>query len=171
MKKILTLFAVAGLMAFSSCSSNDDDNDTISEVFQVRGVSFTPQNDYNPIIDLNPSIFPGDMVLVYRQDGSDGGAPVWKMAPELYYFADGTLDFGYNFNFTVNDVSIYMDGNDLASVSDQYRLNQTFRIVIIPGYVTGAAKSVNKADYSDYNAVIARYGIDDSKVKEVKVKN
>ncbi|AWK05066.1 hypothetical protein HYN56_12825 [Flavobacterium crocinum] len=173
MKKILTLFAVVGLIAFSSCEGPEGppgEPGPAAEVFQVKGVNFTSANDYNPIIDLNPSIFSSDMVLVYRQDGNAGGAPVWKMAPELYYLPNGSLDFGYNFNFTVNDVSIYMDGNDLESVLSGFRLNQTFRIVIIPGYLTGTAKSVNKPDFSDYHAVIAKYGIDDSKVKEVKVK-
>ena len=40
MKKKLTLFAVVGMMAFSSCANNDDvDNDTISEVYEVSNVS------------------------------------------------------------------------------------------------------------------------------------
>lgn len=173
MKKILTLFAVVGMMAFSSCEGPEGppgQDGLIAEVFQVRGVNFTSDNNYNPIIPLDPTIAASDMVLVYRQDGTDGGVPVWKITPELYYLPDGTLDFGYNSNFTLRDVSIYMDGNDLGSVLSTFRLNQTFRIVIIPGYLTGTAKSVNKPDFSDYNAVIAKYGIDDSKVKEVKVK-
>ncbi|GAA6767741.1 hypothetical protein AAFH68_36910 [Flavobacterium sp. CGRL1] len=176
MKKILTLFAVVGLIAFTSCEGPEGppgppgDNGLIAEVFQVKGVDFTSANDYNPIIPLNPTIAASDMVLVYRQDGTDGGVPVWKMTPELYYLPDGTLDFGYNSNFTLRDVSIYMDGNDLGSVLSTFRLNQTFRIVIIPGYLTGTAKSVNKPDFSDYKSVIAKYGIDESKIKELKVK-
>lgn len=172
MKKILTLFAVVGLIVFSSCEGDQGppgEPGPLAEVFQVKGVNFTDQNDYNPIIPFDPPIFGSDMVLVYRQDGTDAGAPVWKMAPELYYFPDGTLNFGYNFNFTVNDVSIYMDGNDLGSVSSTFRLNQTFRIVIIPGYLTGTAKSANKADFSDYKKVIAKYHIDESKIKSIKL--
>jgi hypothetical protein len=169
MKKILTLFAVVGLMAFSSCTSDDgEDNDTISEVYEVSGVNFTAANDYNPIIPLAPAIYPSDMVLVYRLAGVASGQDVWKLTPETYYFADGTLNFAYNYNFTVNDVSIYMDGNSLSTVSNDFRLNQVFRIVIVPGYLSG--KSVNKPDYSDYKAVIQRYNIDDSKVKKIKLK-
>lgn len=174
MKKIFILFAAVGLVAFSSCEGPEgppgqDGFDGASEVYQVKGVSFTDGNDYNPIIPLDPIISSSDMVLLYRQDGTDGGAPVWKLTPELYYLADGTLDFGYNYNFTVRDVSVYMDGFDLANVSTTFRLNQTFRIVIIPGYLTGTAKSVNKPDFSDYNAVIKKYNIDDSKIKSISL--
>lgn len=169
MKKILTLFAVVGLFAFTGCSSNDDDNDTISEVYEVSNVNFTAANDYNPIIPLNPAIFGSDMVLVYRLAGTDNGNDVWKLAPELYYLPDGTLDFGYNSNFTKNDVSIYMDGNDLGSVLSSYRLNQVFRIVIIPGFLSTTGKSVNKQDFSNYRAVITKYNIDDSNVKKIKL--
>lgn len=173
MKKILTLFAVVGLIVFTSCEGPEgppgQDGSIPAEVYQVKGVNFTNDNDYNPIIPLSPAILPSDMVLVYRQDGTDGGTPVWKMTPELYYLPDGTLDFGYNSNFTVNDVSIYMDGNDLGSVLTSFRLNQTFRIVIIPGYLTGTAKSVNKADFSDYKKVIEKYNIDDTKIKTINL--
>lgn len=86
MKKILTLFAVVGLMAFSSCSNNDDvDNDTISEVYEVSNVNFTATNDYNPLIPLNPAIFSSDMVLLYRLSGVDNGEDVWKLTPETYF--------------------------------------------------------------------------------------
>jgi len=174
MKKILTLFAVVGLIVFSSCEGPEgppgqDGVNIEAEVYQVKGVSFTSDNGYNPIIPLNPAILPADMVLLYRQDGTDNGAPVWKLTPELYYLADGTFDFGYNYNFTVRDVSVYMDGFDLAGISTAFRLNQTFRIVIIPGYLTGTFKSANKSSFSDYNAVIKKYNIDDSNIKSIEL--
>ncbi|SHL92876.1 hypothetical protein [Flavobacterium saccharophilum] len=178
MKKILTLFAVVGLIAFSSCEGPEGppgvpglpgEDGLIAEVYEVSGVNFTAANDYNPIIPLNPAIFDSDMVVLYRLAGVDNGQDVWKMTPELYYFADGRFNFGYNFNFTKNDVSIYMDGNDLASVESSFRTNQIFRIVIIPGYLTGTNKSANKSDFSDYNAVIEKYNIDDTKIKSIKL--
>jgi hypothetical protein len=172
MKRFITLLAVIGMFGFQGCEGPEGppgQDGLIAEVFQVKNVSFTFENDYNPVIPLSPAILPSEMVLLYRQDGIDNGAPVWKLTPELYYLQDGTFDFGYNYNFTVNDVSVYMDGFDLGNVSTALRLNQTFRIVIIPGYIT-TGKSINKPDYSDYKAVIAKYGIDDSKVKELILK-
>ncbi|QOG01878.1 hypothetical protein [Flavobacterium sp. MDT1-60] len=171
MKKILTLFAVVGLIAFSSCEGPEgppgQDGSIPAEVYEVSNVNFTAANDYNPIIPLNPAIFDSDMVVLYRLAGVENGQDVWKMTPELYYFANGTFNFGYNFNFTKNDVSIYLDGNDLASVQTSFRTNQIFRIVIIPGYFSN--KSVNKPDFSDYNAVIKKYNIDDSNLKKIKL--
>jgi hypothetical protein len=168
MKKILTLFAVVGLLTLSGCS-NDEDNDTISSVYEFSNVNFTAENDYNPIISF-PTILPSDMVVLYRLAGTDKGEDVWKMTPELYYFANGTLNFGYNFNFTRFDVSIYMDGEDLANVLTSFRTNQIFRVVIIPGFLANAtAKSTKKEDFSDYKAVIAKYNIDDTNIKRVKL--
>lgn len=167
MKRITILLAIVGIFSLQGCTTNDTtdyvDNDTISEVFEVNSVSFNSLNAYSRGVDLVPAIYPSDMVLVYRLSGIFQGQDVWKLLPESYYFSDGTLDFAYHFDFTMNDVSIYMVGNDLQSVLDQYRSNQTFRIVIIPGYLTN--KSVSKVKFSDYNAVISAYGIDDSKVK------
>jgi hypothetical protein len=170
MKMILTLFAIVGLVAFSSCEGPEGppgEPGPLAEVYEVSNVNFTAANDYNPIIPLNPAIYDSDMVVLYRLAGVDNGQDVWKMTPELYYFANGTFNFGYNFNFTKNDVSIYLDGNDLASVATTFRTNQIFRIVIIPGYFSN--KSANKPDFSDYNAVIKRYNIDDSNLKKIKL--
>lgn len=172
MKKILTLFFLVGLIVFTSCEGPEGppgEPGPYAEVYEVSNVNFTANNDYNPIIPLNPAIFDSDMVVLYRLAGVDNGRDVWKMTPELYYFADGTFNFGYNFNFTKSDVSVYLDGNDLGSVQSTFRLNQIFRIVIIPGYLTGTGKSINKPDFSDYDAVIKKYNIDDSKVKAIKL--
>lgn len=177
MKKILTLFAVAGLMAFASCEGPEGppgydgvqgpkgDPGLTSEVYEVANISFTSANNYSVLIPLNPAIYTSDMVLVYRLVGNDNGNDIWKLLPEVYYTANGSLDFGYEYDFTSNDVSINMFGNDLGTVNNTNRINQILRIVILPGTLT--SKSSNKPDYSDYNAVIKKYNIDDSNVKKI----
>lgn len=169
MKKILTLFAVIGLFAFSGCSDddNDVDNDTISYVFDVQGVSFTSDNDYSKTID-NPSNFTSDVILIYRSAGTEtNGNRIWKLLPETYYLNNGTLDFNYNFQFSADYIDIFLDGPDLNSVNSSFRLNQVFRVVVVPGSSSGTAKSSSKTDYSDYEAVIKKYNIDDSNVKKL----
>ncbi|WJS97024.1 hypothetical protein NYQ10_11320 [Flavobacterium johnsoniae] len=167
MKKILTLFAVAGLMAFSSCSSNDDniDYDTISEVFE-REVDFNPSG-YSVTIPLTPAIYESDVVLVYHLYTVSAGNDVWRLIPQTYYMTDGgALDF--NYDFSINRINIFLGADfPLSQLSSDWTQDQVFRIVIVPGSFSG--KSVNKADYSDYNAVIKRYNIDDSNVKRVKL--
>ncbi|HSD05991.1 hypothetical protein [Flavobacterium sp.] len=179
MKKIITILTVIAMFGFQACEGPEGpegppgEAGPNSEVFEVSGVKFDTTNGYAPLIPLNPAIQASDMVLVYRLSGSTNtGADIWKLLPETYYFDDGTKNFGYNFDFSINDVSIFLEGNDLATVGNEYRLNQVFRIVIIPGYLTYASTGKNantkKIDYSDYNAVIKVYNVDDSNVKVLK---
>lgn len=165
MKKIITLFAIVGLLSLQSCTVADSnanyvDNDTISEVFEVT-TSFNSTNDYGKIINLNPSIFSSDVVLVYRLSGVFQGNDVWKLLPESFYLSNGTLDFGYRFDFTKNDVNVYMVGNDLQTVSTDYRLNQVLRVVIVPG---SFAKTI---DTNNYIEVMNAIQIKDSQIQKI----
>lgn len=171
MKKIITLLAVFGIVSFQSCTVTDnapiEDNDTISEVFEVTNVSFTGANEYGTFVDLNPKIYSGDVILIYRLEGIVNGNKVWNIIPETHYYNDGTLFFSYRFNFTQYDVNIYLDGFELNTIPNNLRLNQTFRIVIVPGDDGINSKTSNKIDYSNYNDVIKRYNINDSNVKKL----
>jgi hypothetical protein len=165
MNKIITFLAVLGIFSLQSCTVNDNtpivDNDTISEVFEVT-TSFNSTNNYSKLVALNPSIYSSDVVLVYRLSGTYQGRDVWKLLPETHYFNDGTIDFGYNFDFTRNDVNIYLIGNNLQTVSDQYRVNQVLRIVIVPGAFSADLKTSNYAD------VMARLNINESQIQSVR---
>lgn len=164
MKKIITLLAVFGILTFQSCTVTDnapiEDNDTISEVFEVT-TSFNSTNNYSKLVTFNPIIYSSDVVLVYRLSGISQGNDVWKLLPETRYFSDGTLDFGYNFDFTKRDVNIYMVGNDLQSVPIDFRLNQVLRIVIVPGSFSSA---LNK---NNYNEVMTALKINENQVQTV----
>ena len=172
MKKILSLFAIVGLMAFSSCSDDDNDNvdyDTISEVFQLTDVSFdyNTQDGFNINKELDPILYDDDVILIYRKIGFITGtnSPIWEQIPTTIYTSEGRLS--YNFEFSIEHFIIYAEGNYNLELTPTFLDNQTFRIVIVPGSPTGTAKSVNTENYSDYNAVIKKYNIDDSKVKEL----
>lgn len=164
MKKIITLLAVVGMFSLQSCTTTTDtnyvDNDTISEVFEVT-TSFNLTNNYSKTVLLNPPIFTSDVVLVYRLAGTYQGRDVWKLLPETHYFNDGTMDFGYDFDFTTNDVNIFMVGNDLLTVTDQYRLNQVLRIVIVPG------SFATSFDTSNYAAVISALNINENQIQKI----
>lgn len=161
MKKITLLVAFIGMIGLQSCTVNEVpantiDNDTISEVFEVNR-SFTTGNNFSSLVVLPHSIYSSDMVLVYRLSGVVNGTDVWKLMPETYYFGDGTLDFGYDFDFTKYDVNLFMHGFDLAGVSSNYRINQVFRIVIVPGYF-GKHSLQSTKKYADYQKVIHDFG-------------
>lgn len=159
MKKIITLLAVVGMFSLQGCTTTTD-TDTIAEVFEVT-TSFNSTNNYSKIVALNPPIYTSDVVLVYRLAGVYQGQDVWKLLPETHYFNDGTMDFGYDYDFTINDVNIFMVGNDLLTVTDQYRLNQVLRIVIVPG---SFAASINKNNYA---AVISALNINENQIQKI----
>lgn len=166
MKKIFLLLGVVGLFGLQSCSGPEgppgrdgqDGTALEAEVYEITNVDFLSSGNFSIVADLPHTILNSDMVLVYRLSGNDGGADVWRLEPETFYFPDGTLDFRYNFDFTKYDVSIYMEGNDLAGVPDDFRFNQVFRIVILPG----AFSNKSAIDFNDYNAVIKAYHLNDS---------
>lgn len=149
MKKIFLFLAMAGMAAFTTGCSNDDDvdRDTISEVFE-RTVTFSGPN-FSAVVPLNPTIFDSDVILVYRRTVDVDGFAVWQSIPRTIYFDNGG-EIDYDFNFTLGDVQIFMQSNGLADLNNlpAYTQNQRFRIVIVPGYFA------NTIDTSDYNAVI-----------------
>ena len=91
------------------------------------------------------------MVLVYRLASTGPAGDVWKLLPETYYFNDGTLDFGYRNDFTRYDAEVTLYGYDLLGLSTINKLNQVFRVVVIPGYF-GNRRTL-AVDFSDYKAV------------------
>lgn len=156
MRKIAFIFTlILGVVSFQSCTGPEGPRGPqgypgpASEVFEVTG-SFTSNNNYTINVSLNPAIYNSDVVLVYELAGVvSGNTDVWKPLPAVYYLNDGR-DLRYFFDFTRNDVQIYLDVIDPSfNIPDPYRINKTFRIVIVPGYF-----SLDGIDTSDINAVM-----------------
>jgi len=172
MKKILTLFAVVGMMAFTSCEGPEGPpgaDGLIGEVFEVN-TNFTAANNYGQTYPLSPKIYSGDNLLVYELVNTNNGIDTWALLPQLYYFPAGSAQYNYEFSF--DQFTILVDGNfPLNQLPSSFLTNKTFRIVIVPGNdgvnSGGPNSKMAKADYSDYNAVIKKYNIDDSNVKKL----
>ncbi|MBN9282863.1 MULTISPECIES: hypothetical protein [Flavobacterium] len=173
MKKILLLLTVVAAFAFQGCEGPEgpqgpqgpSDGNTISEVFEVTR-SFNAGNNFGSIVPLNPQIYASDVVLVYLLwDTVNPTTPIWRLMPQTVQLSEG--DLLYNFDFTRSDVNIFLSSADLDlnMLAPQWTQNQTFRIVIVPGYFS---KNAQPVDYSDYNAVIKAYNIDESKIKVLK---
>jgi len=175
MKKLLYLFAAVAMTSLTACDAEDGAPGPQgapgpeATVYEITNVDFTPSGDFGIFFEY-PTILASDHLLVYRLSAVEGNEDVWKPLPETFYFDDGTLDFMYGFDHTRFDTNIYMEGFDLAGVSDAFRLDQVFRVVIIPGMF--GDKSSSNVDLNDYNAVVKAYGIDESKIipLEAKVK-
>lgn len=163
MKRITLVLAFIGMITLNSCTVNEDtvDNDTIGRVFEYTNINFVP-NTYSVVLNFPQAIFTSDMVLVYRLSGNFQGEDVWRPLPQAFYFDDGTLDFRYDFDFTRFDAEVYLEGFDLGGINPSFRLNQVFRVVVIPA---NFGKTANPVDLSDYKAVIAAYGIDETKIQ------
>lgn len=171
MKKALVYFLVLVSMVFTACMGpqgmqGDTGYSAESEVFELRNVNF----DYNAIDgytiyrSLNPQIYASDNVLIYRMSSTiNSQTPVWQLIPRTLFLGNGQ-ELDYDFDFSKQDFTIYAGGNfDLATMP-VYLTNQTFRIVIIPGYFSN--KSAQKQiDFADYSAVVKAYHIQESKVK------
>ena len=175
MKKITLFLVFVGMMMLQSCEVTEVievteiiENNTISEVFEET-ISFVPNNNFEVTFPLQPKIFSGDNILVYELINTNDGIDTWALLPQIYYFPSGSAQ--YNFNFSLDRFTIFVDANfPLDQLPPSFRLNKTFRIVIIAGddgvNVGGPnSKLTNKTvDFSNYHAVIAKYKIDDTTV-------
>lgn len=120
-----------------------------TKIFEIVG-DFTPQNDYQFGFEFPPNqveVFESDIVLVYLLEevfnDQSGPVDVWTPLPATFFFDDSS-QMVYNFNHTFFDVNIFLDGNtNLASVSNDLLLDQTFRIAIIPAEFAEAHPNLN----------------------------
>ena len=174
MRKITLVLVLVGMLGLQSCVKEEvvvqdvRDQDTISEVFELRNVNFgfDGGNNYSIYQTLNPQILASDVILIYRLSGTiNSTTPIWQQIPRTLYLPEGELD--YDFDFSKQDFTIYAGGNYDLTLTPTYINNETFRIVVIPGYLSNKMAS-STIDLSDYNAVIKSYNIDDSKIKVLK---
>ncbi|MEC4049071.1 hypothetical protein OX284_006495 [Flavobacterium sp. SUN046] len=176
MKKIILVLAIIGMIMLQGCSGpqgvpgpqgQNGQDGLLSEVFELQNVNFgyDPNIGYNIYRTLNPNIYPSDNLLVYRMTGTiNSSTPIWQLMPRTLYLPQGELD--YDFDFSKVDFTIYAGGNYNLANTPAYITNQTFRIVILPGYFSN--KNAKQVDLSDYNAVIKAFNIDDSQVKVIQ---
>lgn len=177
MKRIFLLLAVVAMTALQSCEGDQgppgrDGVNVESEVFEVT-TNFlpngNPEDAYRSYFDLNPPILTSDVLLVYELSGgytSNGQQfDIWKLLPQVYTFDDGGI-FQYNFDFSPNDFSIFIDANfNVATLDSQWTQNKTFRIVIVPGRFSARSATDLESQFGNYDEVIKKYNIDDTNVK------
>jgi hypothetical protein len=143
MKKIFLLLSIVSVFGLTSCGSDDIGPDTYPEVFEVDNVNFIASGDFQALIPLEPKIYSTDVVLVYRLAGTNQlGNDIWEPIPTTYNLPQGQLD--YNFDFSQDDVVIYLDADFDPMLTQQFSLNQVFRIVLVPAWM---AKDLNTNDY------------------------
>lgn len=167
-KIIFILLLATGMVFLNACTGPEGPRgpqgspgtSILSEVFEVTG-SFSSNNDYTINVPLNPAIYSSDVVLIYELSGDYNGNDIWTPLPITYYIGNG--DLRYFYDFSRHDIQIYLDTNlNPASLPDQYRINKTFRVVIVPGYFSTLGVDVN-----DFNAVMKKLELTDDSFRSL----
>lgn len=134
-----------------------------SNIIEVK-MDFTTQNNFSQILKLPKSTLSSDVVMIYILWEKDGNTPIWRAIPQTVFFDEGVLI--YNFDFTAVDFTIFLDGPiNLASLNEDWRLNQTFRVVVIPGRFTSS-----RMDLTNYEAVTALLEIKDEDFQKIDLR-
>lgn len=189
MKKLSTLILMS-LFAFTSCTTDSVQGPPgppgpqgpsgvdgfIGTAIDLEG-DFTAANEYTLSLffaEEDIEVFESDAVLVYVKTGEGdivAGAPVeiFRALPQTYYQGDKTVV--YNYDFTFEDVFIFLDGInsdgtqlDFAALDADFRLDQKFRIIIIPA---AFGQSRQQLDLSNMNAVMKELNIRESDVIKI----
>lgn len=154
MKKIFLLLSIVSVFGLTSCNNDDNvdyvDYDTYPEVFETDPVNFIRDADglYAVTVPLNPKILASDVVLVYRLAGTNNlGNDIWEPIPTDYDLDQGTLK--YYFDFSQDEVVIYLVSSFDPVLRTDFSRNQYFRIVLVPGYVA------QNLDTNNYDAVMS----------------
>lgn len=172
MKKLFPLlFLFVSALFIFSCKDDDNyvDNDTYSAVYDYKGnFSYNTTDGWNYYRSLPITLYNSDVVLIYQQtDSTTDGAPIWTSLPAKYnpLVNNVTQEVYYDYDFSIHDFKIYVRGTfDLSAMASTYLDNQTFRVVIVPGYFGKSANGESLQNMS-YEDVIKKFNIDDSHVK------
>ncbi len=167
MRRIILLLLVVSATSFIGCAGPEGPRGETgfsaeSAVLEYQHVDLTlDQNgDYTFYRQINTNL--EDSFVIYRLSGViDSQTPIWQPIPRTLYLDNGN-EFDYDYDFSRIDFTIYAGGNYNIATTPNLLNNQTFRVVIIPG--SFANRSANLAGM-DYNSLISKYSIDDSKIK------
>jgi hypothetical protein len=141
----LAVFAIscegpAGPPGFDGFDGVDGIN-IVGKTYEIANVDFTPQE--NSIrVTFNQDLVNGDAVLVYRLESVDGNLDVWEPLPTTI-FLEGTSFLQYRYLYTLQDVDIIIESDVLENISDQFMLDQVFRIIVLPSDLIGTIDTSN----------------------------
>ncbi|MCF2500520.1 hypothetical protein [Dyadobacter chenhuakuii] len=183
MKKIIMPLLLIVAVLFQSCEGPEGpqgppgpDVEALGKTFDLTDVDFVAAEDYQfgltfAAAKLGFEVLESDAVLVYINWGSENvnGQPLtaYRPLPQTAFLDQGILT--YNFDRTVQDFSIFLDGTaNLATVPATYTRDQEFRVIIIPADFVQRRNAA--VDFNDYNAVVKAFNIDDSKVRKISAK-
>ena len=138
----------------------------VGETFEIE-MDFTAANDYGEVFEFTQPLETGDAVLVYMLEASplDNTQFAWRLLPQTFYLDQGILV--YNFDYTVNDFSIFLDNSpiDFTTLDPYYTNDVLFRTVVVPSDLQ------SRIDYTNYDAVTEMLGITDDDFVRIPAKS
>lgn len=176
MKKITSILLILAAIFTTSCEGpmgppglpGQDGDTLIGTIFEING-DFTPDNEYKLFFEFPTDfkIYDTDVVLVYiLWEQTDNKTDVWRLLPQTVVLKsdEGTDVLQYNFDYTVADVQVFLEGTfDLSTLLPGEWQNQIFRIAVLPADFM-AKKSVNE---SDFNSILKSNEIKLNTIKNV----
>lgn len=120
----------------------------ITQIFEAE-VDFTPENNFEMIIDIPASIevYTTDIVMAYVLAGVDNDIDIWEPLPQTWYFDEGVLVYAYDYTF--QDIRFFIDGTvDPTFLLPEFTQSLIFRIAVIPADMT------QSVDVNNYNEVM-----------------
>jgi hypothetical protein len=173
MKKLLAIsLSLFGILFFQACEGpvgppgldGLDGVNIVSRVIEVE-VNFTQANNYIEKLMFDQANIESDVVLAFIEWEIDGGNSVWRALPQTVFFNEGGVLI-YNYDFSKVDFRLFLDGAiDPATLGDEWRLNQLFRVIVVPGDYAS-----NRIDFTNYEAVTAMLGLKDEDFKRIDLK-
>lgn len=176
MKTINRILLILTIALFSACIGEEgpmgppgeDGVNILGSVYEIKG-NFNSANEYSLYYKFPTNLVDGDVVMVYVlwkqvSDNHGGLLDVWRPLPQTAILNEGI--FQYNFDYTLGDVQIYLEG-DLNILSSADTENQIFRIAVIPADLV-SSKSV---DVNNLNAVMKAIQVTPDKIKNMSVKS
>lgn len=162
MKKLYAACFILGIIFLQGCEGpagpqgppGQDGEVIASSAFELEGVSFNSGNDYSIVEEYGFEVLPSDVVLVYILWETDGNE-IWRLLPQTVFLDGGILQ--YNYDFTLVDVSVFLDGTiDFSILDSEWTTGQILRFVVVPADFVDA-----RMDFSDYEAVTRMLGLEE----------
>jgi len=156
MKKItlfgifLAVFAISceGPMGPPGFDGLDGLDAEIGKTYELANVNFSVGT--NTVRYTFPeNIIDGDAVLVYRLEAVDNGLDIWEPLPTATIFFDDGGFLQYRFNYTLGDVDIIIESDDLSLIDNEFMLNQVFRIIVVPSDLISGLDTNNMYNLMD----------------------
>ena len=167
MRKLTNILLIATALLFGACEGpvgpigppGEDGYNFLGTTFEFTG-NFTPANEYQLVfnfLDNGFDPYESDVILTYILWTDENGLDFWRPLPQTTYFQSGAI-LQYNFDFAADisnnrivDMSVFLDGDvDFSSLSSDFTMNQTFRVVVVPSDFM----SIANVDASDLNSIL-----------------